>query len=177
MRGCPHLKMENEAGTADVHMVSADKAVDYVFVTQSNRHGGNVHSSDANVVPPSAYKKATAVLTMVFCMLLLATTGLAKSSARLAEQCMRSPCRLVALLVILAALSYTTLARRTLPGEFANIQASSFVSNTDDIKPSLDHEWCSDSGTNRFVTNDINNFVSGAVSTVPTIVTSPCYVR
>jgi hypothetical protein len=182
MRGCPHVKMENEAGTADVHMVSADKAVDYVFVTHYNRHDGNVHPPDANVVPMSAYQKATAVVTMVFCMLLLAPTGLAKSSARLAEQCTRSPCRVVALLVILAALSYTALARPTLPGEFANIKASSFVSNSDAIQPSLDHEWCSDSGTNRFVTNDINDFVSGTVSTVPTIVavgggnvTSPCY--
>ena len=182
MRGCPHLKMENEAGTSDVHMVSADKAVDYVFVTQFNRHGGNVHSPDENVVPPSAYQKACAVLTMIFGMLLLAPTGLAKSLARLAEQCTRSPCRVVALLVILAALSYTALARPTVPGEFASIQASSFVSNSDDIQPSLDHEWCSDSGTNRFVTNDINDFVSGTVSTVPTIVavgggnvTSPCY--
>jgi len=48
--------------------------------------------------------------------------------------------------------------------------------------PSFQHyEWCADCGTNRFVTNDINDFVPGSICNEPTIVavgggnvTSPC---
>lgn len=42
-------------------------------------------------------------------------------------------------------------------------RACLFTSTTAAVAPDVDYEWCSDSGTNRFVTNDASDFVPGTV--------------
>ena len=61
----------------------------------------------------------------------------------------------------------------------AAVSDQCFLNSSNDIQQ--DFEWCCDSGTNRFVTNDSNDFLPGTIKTVPTIVavgggkvTSPC---
>ena len=58
------------------------------------------------------------------------------------------------------------------------VMANSYFASSNN---STDYEWCSDTGTNRFVTNDMNDFVKGTVVHVSTRVsvgggyaTSPC---
>ena len=184
MRRCPHLQMDSKAG-ANVHMVNENEAVDYIFCTHAHAESDdNAHSADANAVPRSVYGSVAAALAGLFFMLMLVPTTLADVSSGLSEQLNRGSYKTAVVVTILAVLSYTALAHPFLPGEVvtANVQASSFFNHDKKGLPSVDHEWCSDSGTNRFVTNNINDFVSGSVNEVSTIVavgggnvTSPCH--
>ena len=65
--------------------------------------------------------------------------------------------------------------------QWACVRPSAYLNQCGQETPSGAYEWCSDSGTNRFVTNDITDFVPSSVIRIPTdvavgggTVTSPC---
>jgi hypothetical protein len=130
-----------------------------------------------------------------FLSLALASTALAGKASRVLHQVFQSPHK-VALLVVAVTLllSVTVVDGQSIGVDKAHhvhnkaiIMESTFYANehgngnkhATDVDPDL--EWCSDPGTNRYVTNDINDFQLNSRKDTPTIVavgggnvTSPC---
>jgi heme/copper-type cytochrome/quinol oxidase subunit 2 len=81
--------------------------------------------------------------------------------------------RLAILLTIIAALSYQVLAVPDINGA-AHITEASYINNEigndANISNFLNYEWCIDPGTNRFVTNDIDDLLPASIVHVDTVV-------
>ena len=77
------------------------------------------------------------------------------------------------LVFAVAALSIMYLAASALNFPVANgafVSPSAYLNSGESTCPPDDFEYCSDSGANRFVTNDVNDFVPGSVFKEKTIV-------
>jgi hypothetical protein len=80
--------------------------------------------------------------------------------------------RLAVMLTIIAALSYQVMAVPDVLSP-ATIPAASFLNNELNIKNEsnfLNYEWCIDPGTNRFVTNDIDDLLPSSIVYNETVV-------
>ena len=200
MRGCPDLQADHAAGKSNVHMVDNTQAVDFVFMTNSQ--------STARTTPARSYIPTN---TTLMCALLLfayltTTTCTATplcphfdhsyaagvvlvgmvarfwdTTTMLVDRC-SSPVKLF-LAIVFVLCSFASLSAASPVGLAPRVCASSYY-NHDSMTPTANanYEWCSDTGTNRFVTNDINDYVPGTFVPTNTVVavgggntTSPGY--
>jgi hypothetical protein len=207
MRSCPALAADNHQEAARVHLASTSKKVDYVFFHEGapteqaittyhdlssddedvSEITGAVSDLSKEVEPMAKPRSWTSIalngfLVAFLTVFIFAPANTLSASAKFVT---RSPYKIamfVVLITIFLGLSQNVLADQV---PQANIQASSFFGSSGALKAAFtpeDYEWCSDSGTNRFVTNDRNDFVGGTICDTPTIVavgggnvTSPCF--
>ena len=81
----------------------------------------------------------------------------------------------VATIIAVGILWFSIAAAMATPTDFVNTsmyhgRASVFAGSTNHEPIEAGYEWCSDSGTNRFVTNDEDDFVPGSIKQITTIV-------
>jgi hypothetical protein len=164
MKDCPVVKASNDS----------DRGPDYIFLTQP--HGDLRATSTLNTW-------VTALFTLIVAAILFLPNALVSASTKVFQFACRSPYKIAFLAIILVARSYVTIAD-ALRCERAAVQYQSFYN--DDLRPADcttdEYEWVSDSGTNRFVTNDKSDLIQHLIvyqSTVVAVggghVTSPCY--
>ena len=178
MRACPVLQSDNRDGKSAVHLASADKGVDYVFFSEAAGAESDEAADDNNTKKTWFSILLAFIITLFFSVFVLTPSKLVASASKMVT---RSPYKLAMLVVLMTLFLGHVLAEPTAPSnladiardEGANIQASSFFNSNNTkthLPQSKELEWCSDSGTNRFVTNDSNDFVQGTIQDTPTIV-------
>jgi hypothetical protein len=171
---------------ANVFTVTADnEGVDYVFMAQDSEGVDDANSCirDTEARPPGGVhhdqvrcidRLGTGVLrllmglaTLLFIALVLTPTTLWTTSVKAAERLMQCPHKPVLIAIaIMVVYSLNAKACACEPGAGgATVKSSSYFNSTNDNQ--VDHQWCVDSGTNRFVTNDRNDFVEGTYVMFP----------
>jgi hypothetical protein len=127
-----------------------------------------VHSTDGHTrVPPRFYPLAIAMLAVIMLSLSEAVSYLHKFITK------QKVGILFVLLGLAMACQHVAATPTTLP---MCTHAHSFISHdlfTANDKPTCreaEYEWCSDSGSNRFVTNDESDFVPGTIVVQDTII-------
>ena len=156
-----------------------------VYATRKHALPGGVHHGQVRFID----RLGTGVLyllmglaTLLFIVLVLTPTSLWTTSVKAVERFMQWPHKPVMIAIaIMVVYSLNAKACAYEPGAGgATVKSSSYLNSTNDNQ--VDHEWCVDSGTNRFVTNDRNDFVEGTYRNIPTKVavgggncTSPGY--
>ena len=198
MRNCPALATDNANGKSDVCMVDGTTGVDHVFVTNATPPNGKKTSYSATKIAVMMVMLAVAA-SLIFDppqmldnftnahAISLVLVGVAarfyETATSLFERHASSIKLLFVLLFILASLT-TVAGASTTPTP--HVCATSYFNGDAQFNAAPGHyggyEWCSDTGTNRFVTNDTRDFVPGTFVTVDTTVavgggnaTSPGY--
>ena len=165
VRQCPVVKEYND---------NQGKSADYSFMMSE---GGISDGSSDPVALGGRFSHSLAVLCSVVMIVVLSPGVLLSMVADAMDNATKSPwARFSLVIVTFAALCFGACGNRDM---HAAVEAASFLNACDGLTL---HEWCSDSGTNRFVTNDLSDFMSGSVVSTPTVVavgggsvTSPCY--
>ena len=149
VRDCPQFlrSVKEESNEA---MFTSTKAA-YTFPVIEEELPDNERNEKSSVSLKLLYLTLTATLTTIFLFFGDVVTGVRRNLKSLVGW------RAILFFIVLALITYSYA------DPIPRVRSSSYFNENDPSGTSKDLQWVADSGTNRFVTNDINDFMPGSV--------------